>query len=157
MRFLHTVLCIAMILAWTGCGESSSSDGDGTDSPQTGQVAQEETPAEGAAAILALLKDEDYTTLVRERYSEWERALSMPEADSPEQMTEEIASRLARHRDRMIDIYEQLAEADFTVQENESPQPGESDRMAVASFTYDGRELEARLYLMEDGHWGFHL
>lgn len=164
MRYTVITSFASLLLLLTGCGKSSHNEAPpapGNSSPTSEamqqQVADTETPQQAAAAIVGLLKNEDYQALVLERYSEWERTKNMPETGSQEEALEKVSSMFERRRDQMIEVYELLAKAEFTVKENERPQPGETDKMAVASFTYNGRQGEAKLYLMESGRWGFHL
>ncbi|MEM6853981.1 MAG: hypothetical protein AAF593_06185 [Planctomycetota bacterium] len=163
MRVLLIATLLTCPLIFTGCGESSenypageTAPAQSTENASTAET-QSETPRAAAAEILKLLEAEDYDTLIRERYSEWTRILAMPESPSPEQIIEQMAPRLAKQRDALLGVYTQLADAEFNLQTNPSPQPGETDQMGTANVTYNGQDLEAKLYLMENGRWGFHL
>lgn len=163
MRILVFYTTISLGMLCMGCSESTAPEtaGDGSsvqtnEKPSVSDV-QSETPQDAAAAILALLKSEDYSTLVRERYSELPRVLAMPESPSSDELIEQVSASLAKQREMFIKVYSQLAEAEFTIQPNLQPQPGETDQMAVAPFIHEGKEVLITLYKMESGRWGFHL
>jgi hypothetical protein len=163
MRSALITIFALLLLISPGCGDSPGNKPPEVDrSSSSGEASREqatesETPQEAAAVIVELFKKEDYETLILERYSEWERTKNMPESGAPDEALKKVASSFERRRDQMIGLYELLAETEFTVQENERPQPGETEKMAVATITFNGREGEAKLYLMESGRWGFHL
>ncbi|MEM1356188.1 MAG: hypothetical protein AAGC44_12700 [Planctomycetota bacterium] len=158
MNWIARTVLACMFLSVMACGESSTGEGTSADrsAVSSDEQSKSETPQEAAAAILELVKAEDYKTLIEERYSEWQRSLAMPESPPAEQMIEQLSLQYAEQRDVLLGVYGLLAEAEFVITDDHTPQPGETGRVATATVTYQGQEVRPKLYEMENGRWGFH-
>lgn len=114
-----------------------------------------ETPQEGAKAILELLKARDYDTLFRQRYSEWHKVEA--EGKDPKAAVKKLAARWEKRHEAMVDLFTKLAAAEFEPGKNERPQKTETDELATATISLNGRDIPYSLYRMKNGRWGFHL
>ncbi len=114
-----------------------------------------ETPKDGAAAILKLLKDRSYSELFQKRYSEFYKAEA--QGMKPEQAVEKLTEVFNKNYDRLLKQYEAMAKADFTIEKNPAPQQTETDEIATATVQIGETKTPCRLYKMKTGGWGFHL
>jgi len=119
------------------------------------ETAKVETPKQGAITILKMLKERNYTDLFHQRYSEWYKVEL--EGMDPDKALKMLSSRWERNYDTMINLFEQLADSDYTISKTESPQKTETGDVATATVSIGGRKIPYRLYKMKNGLWGFHL
>lgn len=120
-----------------------------------GSALYAETPKEGAKAIHALLEAKSYHTLFTTRYSEWHKVAK--EGVKAEDAVAKLAGMFEKKSELFLDLYKQLAAADFEMGRNEHAQESETGNTATAKVRLGGREIPFTLYEMKDGSWGFHL
>jgi len=114
-----------------------------------------ETPQEGLAKITEYYKTSNFQQLITERYSEIHKAKTDEEVAKIVAMFEK---RLAdpKRLEKTVAQFEMIAGYDVTIEEDKSPQPTETGK--VAKFNKPGAEGRAfKLYEMKNGLWGFHL
>ena len=114
-----------------------------------------ETPQEGAAEILTLLKARNYAELFPARYSEWHKTET--EGVPLEEAVKRLSRIFEKNHDMMVGVYEQLTKAEFTTGENEHAQISETGETATAEVTIGEKTVPFTLYKMKNGKWGFHL
>lgn len=129
------LLCLVPLLAY---GAPAADDG--------------ETPHEAVAAIIDLYRARDYTTLVRERYTERHKAEALGKM---RELTDKFAERLADEDTlkRVIAAYSECLQVEPVITDSPYPQETETGRMAV--FELDSGPL--KLYQQTTGKWGFHM
>jgi hypothetical protein len=118
-------------------------------------TAAAETPKEGAAEILKLLADKNYTELFPARYTEWYK--TEEDGAEPEVAVEKLAGMWEKNYAMMTELFTQLTEADFVITQDEQHQKTETGDVATATVTIGGQEVPYRLFKMNNGLWGFHL
>ncbi|HEY5653437.1 MAG TPA: hypothetical protein VIR63_03600 [Pontiella sp.] len=116
---------------------------------------KEETPQAAAAVISELLQQRNYSTLFQERYSEWHKVEA--EGVPPEVAISKLTALFEKQHDTLVDVYNQLAKAEFTINQNDIPQKTETGDVASATISLNGENIPYRLYKMKTGLWGFHL
>lgn len=114
-----------------------------------------ETPKEGAAAILQLVTDRNYSVLFQQRYCEWYKVEA--EGVEPEKAINKLSSMWEKNHEMMVQLYKQLANADFELSKNEKPQETETGDVATATVLIGEKKVPYSLYKMKSGRWGFHL
>ena len=114
-----------------------------------------ETPNEGSSAIHQLLKEKQYDVLFPTRYTEWHK--TQAEGMAKQEAVAKLSKMFEKRHDVFLSIYKQLMEAEFTITEQDTPQPGETGKVATAQIQIGSNEIPFKLYEMKNGTWGFHL
>jgi hypothetical protein len=115
---------------------------------------KDESPKEGAAAILKLLADRNYADLLKTRYTEWFKA---EEEGDEDKAIKQLSAMFEKNHGTLVSVYEQLATAEFELGTNDHPLKTETGTIATATIKVGGKEAPFRLYQMKSGQWGFHL
>lgn len=114
-----------------------------------------ETPQEGAAAILSLLKERNYTELFTTRYTEWYKAEA--EGVPQEAAVKKLSSLMERGYDQMVEVFTGLSTAEFEFSTYDLVQQTETGETATATVILGEKQIPYTLYKMKNGLWGFHL
>jgi hypothetical protein len=114
-----------------------------------------ETPQEGAMAILKLLEERDYDSLFKKRYSEWYKVEA--EGKNPEEAIQKLSSIWERNHDKMVNLFEQLAHAEYELSRIGSPLITETGAVATGIISLEEKKVPYLLYEMKSGLWGFHM
>lgn len=115
-------------------------------------AASAESPREGLQAIIDLHEAEEFSTLIRERYSELDKAISAAKVDA---LIERYTQRASGERlQDVIAQYTRFLEEPPQIVINPMPRSTETNSMAI--FTL-GNDKTLRLYKQKNGKWGFHL
>lgn len=114
--------------------------------------AGEETPHQAVQSIINLYEAKDFSTLIRERYTEIYKAEAAGKVD---ELIKKYTQRLSSETklQQVISQYLKLLEVEAKITTNPIPRETESDSMALFSLEAD----TYKLYLQKTGKWGFHM
>ena len=114
-----------------------------------------ETPQEGSKAILEMLKERNYDELFKQRYSEWYKVEA--EGKKPDEAIQKLSAIWERNYGTMINLFEQLADAEYELSRNENPQRSETGDVATGTVSLGEKKMPYPLYKLKSGLWGFHM
>jgi hypothetical protein len=118
-------------------------------------ISRAETPAEAAAEIHRLIQAKQYEMLFTQRYSEWHKIESSGE--SQEDAIKKLSAMFEKQIVMMLQVYQQLSQAEFSLGKSPHPQKSETGDTATATINLGHKEIPFTLHLMKSGVWGFHL